>query len=544
MQSQSCSKRGRPTGGPATKQSRSSVSAASARAAEIRDRMNRNHVPFGSYEADDAAGRELLRRLGLDARTTRFPVVVLRFRSDLLPLQDPSDEELGEAFGVNAAIEPGRVFDVAIVGGGPAGLAAAVYAASEGLATLVIERQAVGGQAGTTSLIRNYPGFPSGVSGARLASTMYQQAWGLGAEFVFMREVEALRRSDDGVLLLDLSGDSTVRASTVILATGVTYRRLEASGVDNLVGRGVYYSPAVTEAAGLRDQPVAVVGGGNSAGQAAVHLSGYASSVTLIVRGSSLARGMSEYLIRAIDAAPNVTVRYKTEVVAAVGASELESIVVRDVGTDAEEQLEVHGLFVLIGSQPHTDWLPESVKRDEWGFVTTGRDAGMDIAGPAESTLAGVFAVGDVRRGSIKRVASAVGEGAVVISHVHAYLAFAERRSYLSTRGVLVGRPKSAASRRRRCHDCVVSIVSRWPVVRRFEVPPIDLDADGHLLEHAAARIFAEIRRAVPRRLHDARGPPGDGAGVRAAAGRHARRRSQRSPRRRTSARSFPTRSR
>jgi thioredoxin reductase (NADPH) len=252
---------------------------------------------------------------------------------------------------------------------------------------------------------------------------MHHQAWSLGARFLFMVSVTSLQVGDRDDLVVELSNGSTVRTSAVILATGATYRRLSAPGVDELVGRGVFYSPAVTEATAMRGRPVVVVGGGNSAGQAAIHLSKYASTVTLVVRGSSLAVSMSDYLIRELDAAGNVMIRYGCDVVEASGDERLDRVVIRDAQTGVSEVLEAAGLFVLIGSQPRTEWLPPSVKRDEWGFVVTGHDAGADPAFLAASSMRGVFAAGDVRRGSIKRVASAVGEGAMVISQIHQYLA-------------------------------------------------------------------------------------------------------------------------
>ena len=395
----------------------------SPRAVELRDRMNRNSVPFGFYDVASDGGRDLLAAHGVSAATARFPVVILRFRPDLGPLHDPSDELLGDAFGVNAAVSNDRRLDVVIIGAGPAGLAAAVYGASEGLDTLVVEHQAAGGQAGTTSLIRNYPGFPSGVSGTRLASTMFQQAWGLGARFLFMVGVTALHVDDPDGLVVELSNGTTVRTSAVILATGVAYRRLLAPGVDALVGRGVFYSPAVTEAAAMRGLPVVVVGGGNSAGQAAIHLSRYASTVTLVVRGPSLAASMSDYLIRELKMTANVVIRHGCDVVEASGEERLERVAISDSSASEPETLDAAGLFVLIGSQPRTEWLPATVKRDEWGFIFTGREARADSTLMSESSMPGVFAAGDVRRGSIKRVASAVGEGAMVISQVHQFLA-------------------------------------------------------------------------------------------------------------------------
>jgi thioredoxin reductase (NADPH) len=399
----------------------------SPRAVELRDRMSRNGVPFGFYDADSDVGRAVLTAHGLPDAAA-LPVVLLRFRPDLAPLQNPTDEQLVDAFGVNATIDPDRRVDVVIVGAGPAGLAAAVYGASEGLDTVVVEHQAVGGQAGTTSLIRNYPGFPAGVSGTRLATTMYQQAWGLGARFLFMTGVTGLRAGDAGEMLVDLTSGDPLRTATVVLATGVSYRRLQAPGVDDLVGRGVFYSPAVAEAAAMRDRPVIVVGGGNSAGQAALHLASYASTVTLLVRGPTLAASMSEYLIREMKGRDNIAIRHGYEVAAVDGDHRVDSVAVVEVATGRDEVLPAAGLFVLIGSQPHTEWLPATVQRDEWGFVVTGRDAGLDPAATATSSMRGVFAAGDVRRGSIKRVASAVGEGAAVINQVHEYLTATARR--------------------------------------------------------------------------------------------------------------------
>jgi thioredoxin reductase len=399
----------------------------SPRGVELRELMSRNSVPFGFYRCDTEEGRALLAAHGLTVATARLPVVLLRFRTDVEPLQDPSVEVLADAFGVNASLESPRSVDVAIVGAGPAGLGAAIYAASEGLKTLVVEGHSMGGQAGSTSLIRNYPGFDAGVSGKRLANTMYRQAWGLDARFMFGRSVTALREDGLGRLVVELSDGTSVSSASVIVATGVAYRRLDVAGVLELVGRGVFYGPAVTEAAAMTGRPVVVVGGGNSAGQAAVHLSKYASTVTLLVRSASLAASMSEYLIQELRAASNVTIRYRSEVVGAIGDQRLERISVRDDGASANEILDTAALFVLIGSQPRTEWLPPAVKRDEWGFILTGRDAGVDPVDSAASSMRGVFAAGDVRQGSIKRVASAVGEGALVINQVHQYLANLDR---------------------------------------------------------------------------------------------------------------------
>ena len=288
----------------------------SQRGLELRDLMSRFNVPFGFYDGDSDAGRALLDDLGLVE--AELPVLVFRFRPGSPAFEDPSDEALADAFGVNDAVEPDRRIDVAIIGAGPAGLAAAVYGASEGLDTLVVEPQASGGQAGSTSLIRNYPGFPAGISGARLAMAMYRQAWGLGARFLFMRRATGLDATEHGELHIGLSDGTCIRAASVIVATGVTYTRLDVPGVNELLGRGVFYTPAVTEAPFMVDQPVIVVGGGNSAGQAAVHLAKYASEVTLVVRGVSLATSMSDYLIQELRAAPNIKIRHHCEIVEAI----------------------------------------------------------------------------------------------------------------------------------------------------------------------------------------------------------------------------------
>jgi thioredoxin reductase (NADPH) len=302
-----------------------------------------------------------------------------------------------------------------------------VYGSSEGLDTLVIERESIGGQAGSSSRIRNYLGFARGVSGSELAQRAYQQAWIFGARFLHTRAVTALR-SDDGRLVLALSDGTEVTATAVVLATGISYRRLEAPGLERFVGTGVFYGASVSEARAYAGQEVYVVGGGNSAGQAAVHLSRYAGRVTLLVRGESLARTMSSYLIDLIDAADNVEVRPHAEVAGCSGDSQIETLTVRDSRSGRTETLPSAALFVLIGAEPHTSWLPAAIRRDEWGYLLSGPDlpAGSWPLARAplmlETSMPGVFAVGDVRNGAIKRVASAVGEGSVVIEQVHQLL--------------------------------------------------------------------------------------------------------------------------
>ena len=403
---------------------------ASARSQELRDAFGRYRIPYGSYSSDTERGREMLEEL--DLVTPQLPVVVLRWGVEPTILTDPSNLEIADAFGVTKALPEEELYDVVVVGAGPAGLGAAVYAASEGLKTLVVEREAVGGQAGTSSLIRNYPGFPKGVSGSRLAADSYLQAWSFGATFHFMRETERLW-NDGNDRVLALSDGTQVRTRSVVVTTGAAYRRLGIPALEDLRGRGVYYGATVSEAPAVKDRSVFVLGGGNSAGQAAVHLAKYADKVTILVRGRALAASMSDYLIREINSLPNVDVRHSVGVVDGGGDGSLQFLVVEDVVSKTSETLSADALFVLIGSQPHTEWLGDSVARDQWGFILTGPDVPAERIEPEpsrqdrvplllETSMPGVFAAGDVRHGSIKRVASAVGEGAIVIQLVHRYL--------------------------------------------------------------------------------------------------------------------------
>ena len=316
-----------------------------------------------------------------------------------------------------------------IVGSGPAGLSAAVYGASEGFSTLVVDEGGIGGQATLSSLIRNYLGFPRGVSGARLSEQAYEQAWVLGADFAFMERVVGLER-ENGRIRLTLSEHGSVSARAVILATGATYRRIGVPELEELNGAGVFYGGPASEAHGLKGLEVCVVGGANSAGQAALHLARFARRVTLIVRSGSLAAGMSHYLARQIEATPNVDVRLRTEVVGGDGADGwLRHLVLRDAD-GAEETVEAEGLFLMIGARPGTDWLPAEIARDSRGFILTGADLGDDSGWPLErspflleTSMPGVFAAGDVRHGAVKRVASAVGEGSIAIQLVHQLVA-------------------------------------------------------------------------------------------------------------------------
>jgi thioredoxin reductase (NADPH) len=343
-------------------------------------------------------------------------------------LVDPTDVDVVEAWGIPTTLEEdGREFDVLVVGAGPAGLAASVYASSEGLRTLVVERESIGGQAGASSLIRNYLGFSRGISGAELAQRGYQQAWVFGAGFLLMRQVESLVR-DSGLFVAQIGDIGTVTARAVILATGVSYRRLGVPSLEQLAGNGVYYGASVSAAQALAGLHVVVVGGGNSAGQAALHLARYCEQVTLVVRAGNLGAGMSDYLVKAIDAEPTVVVRTDAEVSGGEGTGRLEQVQIRDRTTGEVETIRAEGLFVMIGAQPRTDWLPESAERDRHGFLLTGVEAAANgwplerQPYPYETTMPGLFAVGDVRGGSVKRVASGVGEGSVVVSQLHQFL--------------------------------------------------------------------------------------------------------------------------
>jgi thioredoxin reductase (NADPH) len=399
----------------------------SPRSHQLRQLLSRNGVPHVAHDTDSPEGQRILAEV--DLKGTRDPVVVLEGGGVLV---DPTNPELAGAYGVSTSLDDRSDFDVVVIGAGPAGLAAAVYASSEGLDTLVVERESIGGQAGSSSLIRNYLGFARGVSGAELAQRAYQQAWIFGARFLHTRAVTALR-PDDGRHVLELSDGSEARAIAVVLATGIAYKRLGIPELEALVGTGVFYGASVSEARAHRGQEVYVVGGGNSAGQAAVHLARYAARVTILVRRADLSETMSRYLIDEIDQSENIGVRPHTEVCGGRGDGSLEAVELRDCRTGETETVGAAALFVMIGAQPHTSWLPDTVCRDRWGYLLTGSDV-PDDDWPAErprlmleTSLPGVFAVGDARRGSTKRVASAVGEGSVVIEQVHQLMGSEER---------------------------------------------------------------------------------------------------------------------
>ena len=398
----------------------------SARSQELRDLFARHRIPAGFYDATSGQARQMLADLGL--ASPELPVVALRFAAEQATLVNPSNPEIADAFGVMTPISPGEVFDVAVAGAGPAGLAAAVYASSDGLRTVVAEHEAIGGQAGTSSMIRNYPGFSQGISGATLAEETWRQAWTFGTTFRYMRQAESLS-GKDGHYRLRLSDGGVLAARTVVIATGATYRRLGIPRLEDLQGRGVFYGAAVSEAPAMRGRTVFVAGGGNSAGQTALHLAKWASQVTILVRAKSLADTMSDYLIRQIGSAPNIDVCYRVQVADGTGTGHLESLVLEDTASGARRSVPADALFVLIGSQPRTQWLGDCVARDRRGFILTGPDLPAGTRWPPgrpplplETSLPGVFAAGDVRRGSVNRVASAVGEGAATIPLVHRYL--------------------------------------------------------------------------------------------------------------------------
>jgi thioredoxin reductase (NADPH) len=397
-----------------------------ARVFEMCDLLQRHNMPFAFERADSDAGAAILRTAGVEADSV--PVVVLR---DGTTFVDPSNIEIADALG--ARTRPGSgIYDLIVVGGGPAGLSAAVYAESEGLRTALIEPTAMGGQAGTSSMIRNYLGFPRGISGSELAARAFDQAILFGTEMIYGHAAADLL-VDGGLRIVQLTDGTHVAARAVVIATGVSYRTVNIESLEAFSGVGVYYGAASSEAATLAGRDVFVVGGGNSAGQAAVYLARFASRVTMLVRGESLAQSMSEYLITEIDGCANIDVLYGVEVVGGAGEGRLETIDIRRSPSGAVDTRSAAALFILIGAEPFTQWLPTGVARDDWGFVITGPTEETPSRLLFESTLPGVFAVGDVRRDSTKRVASAAGEGAVCIRLVHEYLAAQREHSTNAT---------------------------------------------------------------------------------------------------------------
>jgi thioredoxin reductase (NADPH) len=399
----------------------------SERSHEIKTFLARNHVPYSWFdlERDEAAQRlcDVAR-----ATATDLPIVLI---PDGATLRAPSALDVADALGLRTRAEQ-PLYDLCIVGGGPAGLAAAVYGASEGLQTIVVEREAPGGQAGQSAAIENYLGFPKGLSGADLTIRAVAQVRRFGAEMVLARDVVGFeQRGPVGAVRFDDSNEIEARA--VLVATGVSYRLLDAPGVHELTGRGVYYGATPSDARASEGDDVYVVGAANSAGQAVLNLAQFARRVVLVVRGDSLEKSMSQYLVERIRAHPNVEVRLQCEVIAGRGGDHLEGLTISDRATGAKEEVDTNWLFVYIGAAPRTDWLGPEVARDDHGFIVTGRDllARKDepcwrlerIPFSLETTVPGLFAAGDVRLDSMKRVASAVGEGAMAVYLVHRYLA-------------------------------------------------------------------------------------------------------------------------
>jgi thioredoxin reductase (NADPH) len=395
------------------------------RAHELRDVFAHIGIPFGFYSPRSPEAAAILER----AQPTPPRLPVVSFASGTV-LIDPSYERIVQALGFSTEPEAPRC-DLAIVGGGPAGLAAAVYGASEGLATVLVDHAIPGGQAGTSSRIRNYLGFPTGLSGRDLTNRALEQAWFFGARFVLSRRATALAPTRYGYRI-DLEDAESIEAKVVVVGTGVTWRRLAVPSIDALLGAGVFYGAARSDAVTVEGARVFIVGAGNSAGQAAVHLAAAGAAVKVVVRGQSLAASMSDYLVRELEETPAITIRLHTEVVGADGRTHLTSLTLLNNVDDSTEVVPADLLYVMIGADPHTEWLDGVIARDEQGYLLTGPDvASQDRFAWAlerppmllETSLPGVFAAGDVRRGAVKRVASSVGEGSIAVQLAHIRLA-------------------------------------------------------------------------------------------------------------------------
>jgi thioredoxin reductase (NADPH) len=387
---------------------------------EIRELLDRNGIPHGFHLADSKHGKQLLEQSS--AENSELPAVILL---DGHVLSNPTNSEILDSLGSSELEESS--FDVVVVGAGPAGLSAAAYAASEGLSTLVIEREVVGGQAGASSLIRNYLGFPRGITGTDLAQRAYQQAWLFGAKYVLARSVTGLN-SNGLERIVSLSDGRDITARAVVIASGASYIHLNSKSLERFVGAGMYFTTP-SDYRVMKDSNLVVVGGGNSAGQAVDLFSKSARKVTLIIRGDSLEKSMSEYLIKLIKDQPNVEIRFHTEVVDGIGEETLKKVILQDCNTGEKETRELDALYVLVGAKPHTKWLADVLRRDKNGFIITGRELEKIENGwklsrepmTLETCMPGVFAIGDVRAGSVKRISAAVGEGSVVVQQIHGY---------------------------------------------------------------------------------------------------------------------------
>ena len=396
----------------------------------VKDFLARNQIPYQWLDIEqEAEAQKLVDYVAKKEQKPKLPLVIL---GDGSQLQQPTNLQLAEKIGLQTQAEQ-PFYDLVIIGGGPAGLAAAVYGASEGLSTVMIERQAPGGQAGSSSRIENYLGFPVGLSGGDLARRGVTQAKRFGVEILTPQEAVGVR-VENSYRIVTLADGSEITCHALLLATGVSWRRLNVPGCEKLTGRGIYYGAAKTEAIACQGEHIYLIGGANSAGQAAMYFSQYASKVTMLVRGDSLTKSMSQYLIDQIAATPNIEVMVRTEVVEVQGESHLEAITLLHNDTGEKETVEASSLFIFIGAQPETDWLEEVVVRDERGYILTGTDLkqnGQRCFGwhkerapfLLESSVPGIFVAGDVRHKSVKRVASGVGEGSIAIMFVHQYLA-------------------------------------------------------------------------------------------------------------------------
>ncbi|PMB49957.1 fused response regulator/thioredoxin-disulfide reductase [Fischerella thermalis CCMEE 5205] len=395
---------------------------------QVKDFLARNHIPYQWLDVESDEANRLV-TYATSSDVPQLPLLLFPNGSNLIA---PTNIEIAEKIGLK--MRPTMPFyDLIIVGAGPGGLAAAVYGASEGLDTVIIEREAPGGQAGTSSRIENYLGFPVGLTGGDLARRAVAQAHKFGAEILTPQEVTSVR-TEGQYRIVTLADGSELSSHTLMIATGVSYRKLDVPGIDRLTGAGVYYGAAITEALSYQDEDVFIVGAGNSAGQAAMYLSKYARRVTLLVRGDSLTKSMSKYLIDQIELTDNITVKLLTQVAEVFGKDKLEAITLANIETSEVETVPTNALFTFIGAMPRTHWLQDVVERDKYGFILTGPDTMQNGTLPKgwtlernpfllETSVPGIFAVGDVRHKSVKRVASAVGEGAIAVQFIHQYLA-------------------------------------------------------------------------------------------------------------------------